>query len=91
MKSKQLNASYSGRAKLAKSYGITNYQGTSAQNSALLSKLKSGIKPAKINTYNCKLTTKPILKQATTTMYTVKKGDTLSGIAHYYKVTVSEI
>ncbi|MED1201930.1 GH25 family lysozyme [Heyndrickxia acidicola] len=91
MKSKHMDASYSNRSKLSKSYGITNYQGTSAQNLALLSKLKSGVKPAKTNTSNSKLTSQPIVKKLTTKTYTVKKGDTLSGIAQKYQLTVSEV
>jgi GH25 family lysozyme M1 (1,4-beta-N-acetylmuramidase) len=91
MKFKNMDDSYSARSKLAKSYGITNYQGTSAQNLALLSKLKSGVKPAKTNTSNSKLTTNPIATHETTTMYIIKKGDTLSKIAHLNKTTVPKI
>lgn len=46
MKSKNMDASYSNRAKLAKQYGIKNYSGTAAQNVELLNKLKAG-KPSK--------------------------------------------
>jgi GH25 family lysozyme M1 (1,4-beta-N-acetylmuramidase) len=57
MKAKGLDASFAGRVKLAKSYGIANYTGTSAQNLALLAKLQNGVKPAKTNLDNSKLTT----------------------------------
>lgn len=57
MKSKGLNASFANRAKLAEKYGIANYTGTAAQNLALLAKLQDGIKPAKTNLDNSKLTT----------------------------------
>jgi LysM repeat protein len=56
MKSKNMDSSYSNRSKLAKAYGIENYEGTASQNLALLSKLKSGVKPAKVDI--SKLTTK---------------------------------
>lgn len=59
MKSKGLDASFANRAKLAKQYGITNYEGTAAQNLALLAKLQANEKPAKVNTNNSKLTTNP--------------------------------
>ncbi|MEK4883498.1 GH25 family lysozyme [Bacillus sp. FSL W8-0223] len=57
MKSKNMDASFNARKKLATQYGITNYTGTQAQNLALLSKLKSGVKPAKTNLSNSKLIT----------------------------------
>jgi GH25 family lysozyme M1 (1,4-beta-N-acetylmuramidase) len=57
MKSKKMDASFNARKKLADLYGIPNYSGTQAQNLALLSKLKSGVKPAKTNLSNSKLTT----------------------------------
>lgn len=79
---------FNARAKLAKSYGIDNYTGTAAQNLALLSKLKSGVKPAKTNINNSKLTTKSTVITKT---YAVKSGDTLSEIASKYGTTVSKL
>ena len=46
MKSKNIDASFGNRKKLATQYGIKNYTGTASQNSQLLSKLKAG-KPSK--------------------------------------------
>jgi LysM repeat protein len=81
LKSKGRAWSYSARAKLAAQYGITGYRGTAAQNLALLSKLKSGIKPA------------PNPKSATSKAktYTVRSGDTLGKISSKYKTTVSAL
>ncbi|APB37992.1 GH25 family lysozyme [Heyndrickxia coagulans] len=90
LKSKKIDSSYNGRVKLAKEYGITNYSGTAAQNLALLSKLKSGVKPTKVNTTNSKLTTSSSAAVSTIT-YTVKSGDTLSGIAAKYGTSVSKL
>ncbi|MGG4042134.1 GH25 family lysozyme [Bacillus smithii] len=59
MKQKGMDASFANRAKLAKQYGITNYEGTAAQNVALLAKLQANEKPAKTNLSNSKLTTNP--------------------------------
>lgn len=59
MKQIGMDASFANRAKLAKQYGITNYEGTAAQNLALLAKLQANEKPAKVNTNNSKLTTNP--------------------------------
>jgi len=87
LKSKKMNSSFKARQKLAVKYGIANYNGTSAQNLALLAKLKSGVKPAKVNLQNSKLTTKSSL----TTNYTVKKGDTLSEIAKRFHTTVTKL
>lgn len=77
LKSKGKSATFSARAKLAAQYGITNYSGTAAQNLALLSKLKNGVQPTQ--------------STSTTTTYTVKPGDTLSGIAKKYGTTVSTL
>lgn len=88
LKSKKMDSSFKARQKLASKYGIADYNGTAAQNLALLAKLKAGAKPAKINLQNSKLTTKP--STALTTTYKVKKGDTLSGIAQKFHTTVSK-
>ncbi|WP_350346140.1 GH25 family lysozyme [Heyndrickxia faecalis] len=88
LKSKGKSATFSARTKLAKQYGITNYTGTAAQNLALLSKLKSGVKPAKTNIVNSKLTTSSKVPAKT---YTVKRGDTLSGVAKKYGTTVARL
>lgn len=91
MKSKGMNSSFSNRAVLAEEYGIPNYSGTSAQNLALLSKLKAGIKPAKTNFLNSQL--KPLNDQpappAASTTYIVKRGDTLSEIANTFHVSTN--
>ncbi|MCO7127832.1 LysM peptidoglycan-binding domain-containing protein [Sporolactobacillus shoreicorticis] len=81
LKSKGRAWSYASRAKLAASYGITGYRGTAAQNLALLSKLKSGVKPAP----------KPKATVSAAKTYTVRKGDTLGKIASKYKTTVSKL
>ncbi|GAB3065143.1 N-acetylmuramoyl-L-alanine amidase [Salinicoccus sesuvii] len=44
---RKIDSSYNNRARLAKTYGIKNYQGTEAQNIELLKKLQSGAKPVK--------------------------------------------
>ncbi|WP_035353231.1 GH25 family lysozyme [Heyndrickxia ginsengihumi] len=88
LKSKDMDASFNGRKKLASQYSITDYTGSAAQNLALLSKLKSGVKPAKTNINNSKLTTKSTVITKT---YTVKSGDTLSEIASKYGTTVSKL
>ncbi|WP_025727695.1 LysM peptidoglycan-binding domain-containing protein [Heyndrickxia ginsengihumi] len=108
MKSKNMDSSYDAREKLASQYGITNYNGTAAQNLALLAILQDGQDKADLNTDNSKLTTSTGVEKAKTTTktdtvkeakkdvntskskstatkttsstYTVKKGDTLSGI-----------
>ncbi|MEK5393718.1 LysM peptidoglycan-binding domain-containing protein [Margalitia sp. FSL K6-0131] len=84
-----MDSSFKARQKLASKYGIADYNGTAAQNLALLAKMKAGAKPAKINLQNSKLTTKP--STALTTTYKVKKGDTLSGIAQKFHTTVSKL
>lgn len=81
--------SYSARATLAKSYGIANYSGTSAQNLALLSKLKTGVKPAPAKVV--KQVTKAPVKKAVTSAYTVKPGDTLSSIGKAHGVNYRTI
>lgn len=58
MKSKGMDASFTARATLAAQYGITVYNGSAAQNLAILAKLQNGIQPAKINLDNSKLNTK---------------------------------
>jgi len=90
LKSKGMKSSFTDRKALANKYGITDYTGTSAQNLALLSKLQSGLKPAKVNIRNSKLTTSGSTP-ATATTYIVKRGDTLSGIAKKFKTSVSKL
>ncbi|AGK52048.1 GH25 family lysozyme [Bacillus sp. 1NLA3E] len=100
MKAAGMDASFSYRTQLAEAYGIENYSGSSAQNLALLSKLQSGVKPAKVNIDNSKLTTNPAKEQssvapkttptsAKTSTYVVKAGDTVGSIAKRYNTTIS--
>ncbi|WP_346216434.1 GH25 family lysozyme [Caldifermentibacillus hisashii] len=77
LKSVGKDASFNARKALAAQYGISNYTGSAAQNLALLSKLKNGVQPTQ--------------STSTTTTYTVKRGDTLSGIAAKYGTTVSNL
>lgn len=77
LKSVGKDASFNARKALAAQYGISNYTGSAAQNLALLSKLKDGVQPTQ--------------STSTTTTYTVKRGDTLSGIAAKYGTTVSNL
>lgn len=86
------DTSFSGRSKLAADYGIENYSGTSAQNLALLSKLKSGIKPEKVNIGNSPLNTGNPIKAPAIPLpftYKVQLGDTLGKIAKKYNSTVN--
>lgn len=88
-----MDASFANRARLAQEYGIFEYTGTAAQNLALLSKLKSGVKPADINVSKLKVETGiPTNPPSTSTIipstYKVKRGDTLSSIAYRYHTTV---
>lgn len=48
LKAKKLSSSFSARKRMAANYGISNYTGTTAQNLALVAKLKAGVKPAKL-------------------------------------------
>jgi LysM repeat protein len=104
MKANNMDASFANRSKLAESYGIVGYNGTSAQNLALLSKLKSGVKPAKVNIDNSKLTTDPAKEQTgnvapapapkvtvTPSTYKVVSGDTLGGIARKFGTTADAL
>lgn len=100
MKSKGMDASFAARANLAQQYGIENYAGTSAQNLAMLSKLQSGVQPAKVNIDNSPLTTNvpaptPVQRvqpfAPKTSTYTVQSGDSLSKIASRYGTTVSAL
>lgn len=102
MKSKGMDASFTNRAKIAESYGIVNYNGSSAQNLALLSKLESGINPAKTNLDNSKLTVNQPSQKANNSnvipntspksnTYIVKRGDSLSRIANLYHTSVSKL
>lgn len=77
LKSIGKDASFNARAQLASQYGISNYTGSAAQNLALLSKLKDGVQPTQ--------------STSTTTTYTVKRGDTLSGIAAKYNTSVGRL
>lgn len=47
LNSKKIDFSMANRKKLAAKYGIANYTGTAAQNTALLNKLKAGAAPSK--------------------------------------------
>lgn len=89
MKANGLDSTYNNRSKLAKQYGIMEYSGTSAQNLAILSKLKSGVKPANVNTSKLTINgdSAPPVQENTTT-YRVKSGDNLSSIAKRYRTTV---
>jgi LysM repeat protein/GH25 family lysozyme M1 (1,4-beta-N-acetylmuramidase) len=98
MKANGMDSSFANRSTLAEQYGIMEYTGTSAQNLALLSKIKSGVKPA-TNVNASKLTTvgdsgaslqvntppKPTTIPST---YKVQRGDSLSYIAYKYHTTV---
>ncbi|NMH83249.1 GH25 family lysozyme [Heyndrickxia coagulans] len=88
LKSKGKPWSYTAREKLAAQYGIVNYTGTAAQNIALLTKLQSGVKPGKTTIDNSKLTTSSKVPVKT---YTVKRGDTLSGVAKKYGTTIARL
>lgn len=68
------NSSYEYRSQLASKLGISNYRGTKEQNYEMIRLLGGTVQ----------------IPQATTpsyTVYTVKKGDTLSGIAKRYNTT----
>lgn len=95
LKSHKRAWTYSSRAKLAASYGISNYSGTAAQNIALLAKLKSGTKPApaKVIKQVVKAAKKAVKKAAKKTLkpYVVRHGDSLWSIAHKHKTTVAHI
>lgn len=78
LKSIGKDSSFNARKQLAAQYGISNYTGSAAQNLALLSKLKDGVQPTQS-------TPTPAMT------YTVKRGDTLSGIAAKYGTTVSNL
>lgn len=45
LKSKGVDSSFTNREKIAKQHGIINYKGTPEQNTLLLEKLQSGVKP----------------------------------------------
>lgn len=47
LNSKKIDSSMTNRKKLAAKYGVSNYTGTAAQNTALLNKMKSGVAPSK--------------------------------------------
>jgi LysM repeat protein len=98
MKANGMDSSFANRSILAQQYGIMGYSGTSAQNLALLSKLKSGVKPS-TNVNTSKLTTvgdsgtaaqvsTPTKPPTTPSTYKVQRGDTLSYIALKYHTTV---
>lgn len=92
---------YSSRAKLAATYGISSYRGTAAQNIALLAKLKSGTKPASAKVIKQvakaakkRVAKKPAKKKAankTSKPYVVRRGDSLWSIARAHKTTVAHI
>ncbi|RYM02811.1 LysM peptidoglycan-binding domain-containing protein [Sporolactobacillus sp. THM7-7] len=89
LKSKKINASFANRTKLAVKYGIviksSDYHGTAAQNIALLTKLRTGAKPAE----QPKAETKKPSSESST--YTVRSGDTLWDISRDHGTTVSVI
>ncbi|MDF2791847.1 MAG: lyzozyme [Neobacillus sp.] len=102
MKANNMDASIANREKLAESYGIVGYSGTAAQNLALLSKLQSGVKPAKTNIENSKLTTSPTKEKSSAKLappnipsksstYTVRPGESLSSIAKRFGTTVNAL
>jgi LysM repeat protein/GH25 family lysozyme M1 (1,4-beta-N-acetylmuramidase) len=103
MKSKGMDASFANRNKLASEYGIANYNGSAAQNLALLAKLESGELPSNMNFDNSRLnTSQPVArpvdsnivgssKSTTTSTYTIKSGDSLSKIASRFNTTVSNL
>ncbi len=103
MKANNFDSSFSNRAKLAEGYGIVGYSGTAAQNLALLSKLQSGVKPAKVNIDNSKLTARPAKEQSSVkpapspvaptkaSTYTVRPGESLSSIAKRFGTTVNAL
>jgi LysM repeat protein/GH25 family lysozyme M1 (1,4-beta-N-acetylmuramidase) len=92
MKSKGMDASFANRSKVAAEYGIENYSGTAAQNLAMLSKLQTGVKPAKVNVDNSPLTTNtPTVVVQKTSTYIVQPGDSLSKIASKYGTTISTL
>lgn len=98
LKANGKDATFAKRAKLAAEYGIVGYTGSSAQNLALLSKLKSGVKPAKVNLENSQLNTgnfanapAPAAPKATTSTYTVKPGDSLSKIAKKHGISINAL
>jgi LysM repeat protein len=87
LKSKGKDASYAARAKLAASYGITNYSGTAAQNLALLSKLKSGVKPA-VNPITQKYYTSVKKVKLTRTAGLYRTAEFTGRLRYYKKGTV---
>jgi LysM repeat protein/GH25 family lysozyme M1 (1,4-beta-N-acetylmuramidase) len=100
LKANGIDSSFANRSMLAGQYGIMEYTGTAAQNLAILSKLKSGVKPAKVNTSQLKIdgdtgTAPSTVNTVTTTpppaTYIVKKGDTLTYIAKKYGTTVGKL
>jgi LysM repeat protein len=102
LKANDMDSSFANRAALAQQYGIMEYSGTAAQNLAILSKLKSGVKPAKVNTSKLTIegdsgtplqvtTPAPAKPEPTPAIYKVKSGDTLSSIAKKYNTTVARL
>jgi LysM repeat protein len=107
MKSKGMDASFNGRAKLATEYGIDNYTGSAAQNLALLAKLESGQEPSNLNFDNSRLNTDQLAPRpvdtnvvgsntttymtTTSNTYTVQSGDSLSKIAQKFNTTIDKL
>nr|WP_304654864.1 GH25 family lysozyme [Sporolactobacillus sp. STSJ-5] len=92
LKSKGKPWSYAAREKLAKQYGINNYTGTAAQNLALVAKLQSGIKPAKL--YNPKDYLSGVKKVKTTKTVYLYRSTNFAGkyrVAKFKKGTLFTI
>ena len=92
MKSNGQDSSYTNRAKLAKQYGIANYTGTAEQNTALMNKMKSGMKTTStVSSTTTKTNTNPNATVPTTTVTAPKTTvptNVLAGIGEGVKAAV---